>query len=999
MTKGVGSVGSPHACHTPPPMQKNRDSESRPAPRRREVSASQLEAQRSQRLFEVLMATTAELHCIIDGEHRIRFANAAFRQHWPAVAADEPGRSLVEVGFAGWQAQMHGCEVDQVLRTGEPVRGEVACATGADGEVRVFEYVMLPLGPAAGVAAEVGMTLREVTGARRAAGDAQFLAAMVRQLEGLDSEAQIMRQATAALGGQLGLHRCYFVECLAGGTQIVVGENWVRDKAPSLAGTLSMFDARGQEWCSWYFAGPGAFADVRRDPLTSHRAEYYESIQVRAYVVQPLKRDGHYSVVLAATDDRPRQWSAAEVQLIERLGAAVWPLIERARAQQRVREAESRLKVISDHLPGLVTYIGRDLCIHFNNRAAAEALGYHGGLCGVHLRTILGEEIYQQRLPFLERALAGETVRFQGPIHHHIEGLQVLDLTYIPDSDQAGRVRGVYVLGFDLTEHKRTREALASHSDRLRLLWACARVLLTTDDPDTMLHRLFSEIGGNLGADAFFNFVVDPSGKRLRLRSWRGISDAEASMLSQIGFHGGACGEVARTRRPVVRSIAAEGLGLCAYAGYPLVSGGQLLGTLGFASRTKESFSGDELEFIEILSHYVTAAYVRLELMASLRHADRRKDEFLATLAHELRNPLAPICAGLEVLRRVQERPAQAAEVIGVLERQASQMVRLINDLVDVSRITRGTLQLERRLVGLDTVLASAVETARPLIDAAGHELVVADARAAAVVLDADAGRLSQVFSNLLNNAARYTPDGGRIEVFVEVAGRSVTVAVRDNGEGIDPCMQEQIFEMFTQLNRSEKSVSQGLGIGLWLVRLLVRMHGGSIEVRSDGLGEGSEFRVTLPCVEAVVVEEESGEGVEMPQCLRVLVVDDGVAAADMLAMFLELEGFEVRTAYDGMQALEVAQELRPHVIFLDLGMPRLDGFEAARRIRQLPGCGRVILIALTGWGQDSDRRKTREAGFDYHLVKPIEPRLLREMLANLPPEQTGHFPGRRPAG
>jgi PAS domain S-box-containing protein len=946
------------------------------------------ETLRRQRLFDVVMATTSDCHCVVDGDCRITYANPAFLDLWRVTLAEALGKSFGDLGYEPWHAAMHGCEVAQVIRTREPVSGEVAI--NSFGIRVIHEYQLVPVLGVDGGVEEVCMTMRNISERRAAAEKAQFISNLAGQLEPLATEEEIIRHAVEALGRLLDVHRCYFVECVAGGTKIIVGENWVRDRAPTLAGTLSLFDAGGQEWCSWYFAGRGAFADVRCDPLTSHRASYYEAIQVSAYVVQPVKRDGHHTVVLAVTENRPRVWTADELGLLERVAGVVWPLVERARAVRQVAEAEQRMRLVSDHIPGVVNYIGRDLCVQFNNRACAAGFGFQAaGLEGVHMRTLLGEEIFQQRLPFLERVLAGEIVRFQGPVNHHVEGPQLLDLTYIPDFDPNGQVRGFYVLGFDVTEHKRTREALASRSDRQRLLWACARVLLTTEDPDTMLHRLFSEIGGNLGADAFFNFVVENPGKTLRLRSWRGISDAEAQMLSQIGFNGGACGEVARTCRPVVRSVATEGLGLCAYAGYPLISDGQLLGTLGFASRTKQAFSSDELEFIEILSHYVTAAYVRLELMANLRETDRRKDEFLATLAHELRNPLAPICTGVEVLRKVQDNPQQAREIIGVIERQAVLMVRLIDDLVDVSRITRGNLQLETAVVDLGGILASALETARPLIDSGGHQ-VVAPENLGEILLNADAGRLSQVFSNLLNNAARYTPDGGRIELLVDACAESVSVTVRDNGEGIAPEMQERIFEMFTQVSRSGKSATEGLGIGLGLVRLLVQMHGGSIQVHSDGLGEGSEFRVTLPRVMQECVPATAQSVAVVPRSLRVMVVDDGVSAADMLAMFLELEGFEVRTAYDGLQALEVAAQLQPQVVFLDLGMPRLDGFQTARRIRQLPGCAKVTLIALTGWGQDSDRRRTKEAGFDYHLVKPIEPRMLREMLANLPLEQKG---------
>jgi len=924
---------------------------------------------------------------MFDSEHRLSYANAAFLGLWGISLDDAYGLGLAELGYEPWHAEMHCCEIDQVMRTKEPLNGELAFRGTALTESRVYEYRMAPIVAPGGEVEGVGVTLRDITERKRSSERALRIARLGDQLAQLASEDEVMRHAAASVGQLLGAHRCYFVDCLDGGSRIAVSENWVRDKAPSLAGTLSLFDAGGADWCSWYFAGKAAVDDVRRDPGTQHRASQFEAIQVGSYLIQPVKRDGQQGIVMVVTENVPRTWTADDVAMLEAVAACVWPQVEHLRTRQRLEDAEGRLRLISDHIPGLIKYIGRDLCIHRDERTIGPVIGHAEATAqGPSLRAALGEESYHQRLPYLQQALAGKSVKFQGSSQHPVLGRQWFDVTYVPDRNAAGQVRGLYALEFDVTEHLRTCDALASQSERLRLLWACARVLLTTDDPDTMLHRLFSEIGGNLGADAFFNFVVESPGKTLRLRSWRGISDAEADMLSQIGFNVGACGEVARTRRPVVRSVAADGLGLCAYAGYPLISDGHLLGTLGFASRTKEAFTPDELEFIEILSHYVTAAYVRLELMASLREADRRKDEFLATLAHELRNPLAPICTSVEVLRHLKNTPEQTAEIIGIIERQALQMVRLIDDLVDVSRITRGKMQLTRTMADLGAILGSAIETAMPLIDRGGHQLI-ASQDFGTIRLNADPGRLSQVFSNLLNNAARYTPDGGRIEVLVERSPESVTVAIRDNGDGIDPAMQEQIFEMFTQLSRSGKSATEGLGIGLGLVRQLVEMHAGSIQVFSAGLGQGSEFRVTLP-LEPAAPPAPSGSAstpsLPPTQINKVLVVDDGVPAADMLAMFLELEGYQTRTAYDGLEALAVAAEMRPQVVFLDLGMPRLNGFDTARRIRQLPGCRDLILIALTGWGQDSDRRKTQQAGFDHHLVKPIEPRLLREMLANL---------------
>ncbi len=370
-------------------------------------------------------------------------------------------------------------------------------------------------------------------------------------------------------------------------------------------------------------------------------------------------------------------------------------------------------------------------------------------------------------------------------------------------------------------------------------------------------------------------------------------------------------------------------------------------------------------------------------LQESLRDADRRKDEFLATLAHELRNPLAPIRTGLELMRLIQDEPEAMEETRATMERQTQQLITLVDDLLDVSRITRGKLDLRKCRVSLSDVIQSAVEASRPFIDDAGHQLTVVPCDSQ-IHLDADPHRLAQVVSNLLNNASKYTPDGGRIRLSCESSNGSVAISVEDNGIGIPADMRDCIFEMFAQIDRPMEKGYTGLGIGLTLVKRLVEMHGGSIDVHSEGAGQGSRFRVTLPIVQepAVVPDEPvtapEGEGTG----LRVLVVDDSQPAADMLGKVVRMLGNEVRIAYDGLQAVEAAAEYRPDIILMDLGMPRMTGYEAARRIREYAWGGDITMVALTGWGQESDRQRTADAGFDRHLVKPADPAQLQRLFS-----------------
>jgi two-component system CheB/CheR fusion protein len=369
----------------------------------------------------------------------------------------------------------------------------------------------------------------------------------------------------------------------------------------------------------------------------------------------------------------------------------------------------------------------------------------------------------------------------------------------------------------------------------------------------------------------------------------------------------------------------------------------------------------------------------------ALRDADRRKDEFLATLAHELRNPLAPIRNGLHVMRLSGNESDTIAEARTMMERQVDQMVRLVDDLLDVSRITRNKLELRMLRIELSVVVQSAIETSRPLIEQGRHSLSVA-LPSEPVYLEGDAVRLAQVFSNLLNNSAKYTEPGGNISLTAELRPGEVWVRIKDNGLGIPADALPRIFEMFSQVDRNLERAQGGLGIGLTLVRSLVEMHGGAVAAHSDGPGQGSEFIVRLPMVEQEQADPESqvpgADSAEATQRRRILVVDDNRDSAISLGMMLKIMGNEIRTAHDGLAAIDAAAKFLPDIILLDIGLPKLNGYEACRLIREQPWSQGMMIVALTGWGQDEDRRRSAEAGFNHHLVKPVDIGVLQTLLA-----------------
>ncbi|WP_374565974.1 ATP-binding protein [Ideonella sp.] len=376
----------------------------------------------------------------------------------------------------------------------------------------------------------------------------------------------------------------------------------------------------------------------------------------------------------------------------------------------------------------------------------------------------------------------------------------------------------------------------------------------------------------------------------------------------------------------------------------------------------------------------------RFKAEAALADADRRKDEFLATLAHELRNPLAPIRNALQMMQMTADHEVHA-DAHGIIERQLRQMVHLVDDLLDVSRISQGKVELRREHVDLVSAIQAAIETSKPLIAAGRHELTVRLPAPGTLIVNADLTRLTQIIANLMNNAAKYTPERGRINVSAERDGEQAVIRVRDSGIGIPRDMLPRVFDLFAQVDRSLERSQGGLGIGLALVRKLVGMHGGTAEADSDGANLGCTFTVRLPIVHAPADTNAEAAGAPLQGVasdVRVLVVDDNIDSAQSMSQLLMMLGYHTRTAHDGLEAVRVANAYQPQAVILDIGLPKLSGLDAARRIREQAWGQRALLIALSGWGQDEDRQKTHQAGFDHHFVKPVDVDALIHVLAEV---------------
>ena len=396
-----------------------------------------------------------------------------------------------------------------------------------------------------------------------------------------------------------------------------------------------------------------------------------------------------------------------------------------------------------------------------------------------------------------------------------------------------------------------------------------------------------------------------------------------------------------------------------------------VIGQRDYSLRARKTTDDEIGELVDSFNALLAETGRRAE---ALREADRRKDEFLATLAHELRNPLAPLRNALEILRMPESNSAMREKARQMMDRQLAQMVRLVDDLLDVSRITTGKLAIRKALLEVQAAIRDGIETVRPYVESRNHTLEV-QLPSQPLCIEGDRTRLAQVFANLVHNAAKYTEPGGYITVSAAQEGDEAVVRVRDNGIGLAPESLDAIFDMFVQVDRSLERAQAGLGVGLTLSRQLVTLHGGTISARSEGAGKGSELIVRLPTAGASLETSRTRarDGAAAPR-RRILLADDNTDFASSLAAVLEARGHEVRVAHDGAEALAAAAGFNPDFAFLDIGMPKVHGYEVARRLRDMPATAECVLVAVTGWGQEDDRRRAREAGFDRHLVKPVDP-------------------------
>ena len=510
-----------------------------------------------------------------------------------------------------------------------------------------------------------------------------------------------------------------------------------------------------------------------------------------------------------------------------------------------------------------------------------------------------------------------------------------------------------------------------------QLLDICHELARTHGREEILLQRVAERAGQLLAADAVGVLLLDET--RLVLRSSAGAAPALFGESGPAEIQRGLAAAL-KTSEAVVLP---DATGDRAAAVLPLRAGWQVIGVLALARPARRPFSGDDVGIVTRFAAHAATALENARLYRQVREADRRKDDFLARLGHELRNPLAPIVNALYLLERVGEGGPRGPQLRAIMARQIRHLARLVDDLLDVSRIRLGKLMLQAQPLDLREVARRSFEALLLSPPAEGHDVVL-DVGAEPVVVVGDAARLEQVVDNLLHNAVKYTPRGAPIRLGVEAVGNEACLWVRDRGIGIAPEMLPHVFQLFTQAERSLHRSQGGLGLGLALVRALVERHGGTVTGESAGLGHGSQFIVRLPLCTTAPAPAARDAGARGTRPSRILLLEDDPDAQQTLRAVLELEGHRVEVAREGVAALELAATFRPEFVLIDLGLPGLDGFEVARRLRAAGDPAKICLVALTGYGQPADRERTREAGFDSHLVKPVVPAQLVELIARV---------------
>ena len=918
-----------------------------------------------QALTAAILATALDCIITMDSRGLVVEFNPAAERTFGYRRAEVIGRPLAELIIPERLRERHRQGLARYLATGEgPVLGRriELSALRSDGSEFPVELAITRLD--AGREPLFTAYLRDISERARGEQLRNLRLAVTQQLakagDAASAGREVVRVVCEHLGWDYGAF--WWVERAAG--KLRCHATWASSQTEAFDRASRAREFRRGEGLPgrvWERAQATWLEDVQAD-ANFPRAAAAAAAGLRSAFACPISVGGEAIGVLEFFTRRLQEPDAELLETMATLAAQTGQFVERRLAEDRLRESEARFRALMDQAPFSMQIFSPDGGTLRVNPAWSA-------LWGVTLEQISDYNVLADAqleakgvAPYLRRAFAGEPVAIP-PIRYdpnetlpertrHADPARYVAAVAYPLKDEVGHVREVVLVHEDITARRRAEEALRESEEKLRLLADTIPQLAWMARPDGHIfwyNRRWYEYTGTTVEEMEgwgWQSVHDPAVLPQVLERWRS-SIAHAEPFDMVFPLRGADGAF----RPFLTRV------------NPLrdAKGGVLY---WFGTNTDIS----ELKRME----------------EALREADRRKDEFLAMLAHELRNPLAPIVNCLQLLKVGSLEPAMAQRTRDVMERQVQQLVRLVDDLLDVSRVVRGKIELAPEPLELAAVIARAVETAQPFLDARRHRLEISLA-AEPLFVRGDAVRLAQVVANLLNNAAKYTEPDGRIVVRTAARGDEALLSVEDNGAGIAPELLARVFEPFVQGEQAGSGSQGGLGIGLTLAKTLVELHGGRVEAHSDGFGKGARFTIRLPRLAERGGAEAAPRAAHLMRAdaaRRVLVVDDNRDAADTLAALLRVSGHDVRVAYDGGAALAVGKAEPPDVVFLDIGMPGMDGYETARRLRAMPQTARAMLVALTGWGQEEDQRRSAAAGFDRHLVKPAEPAALQAILS-----------------
>ena len=772
---------------------------------------------------------------------------------------------------------------------------------------------------------------------------------------------------------------------------------------------------------SWNAAATRIFGHAQADAIGQPielliPAELHDEEQRILEKVRRGERVDHFETIRMTKEGRqfPVSLSVSPVRDATGTVFAVSEVARDIEAQKGGERASSQLAAIVESSDDAVVSKSLEGIIQSWNAGAERIFGYTADeIIGKHITTIIPAELQDEERTIIDRIRTGERIEHFDTIRLGKNGRRIaVSLTVSPIRDPRGTIIGASKIARDITDRQRahreiheSRHKLASEASALARLSEASTRLWESKNLATGLDEILSTVMALADSTKGNIQLLNPGRNTLSIVAQEGFDAGFLATFEHMSAEdrGASCGRALTARRPVIIEDVladetyapfhevARAAGYRAVVSVPLFGAdGSKLGAISVHFPNPHRPTEAQMRRLQVYCRQASDFIQRIglehtlrEREAALRDADRRKDEFLALLAHELRNPLAPILYAVSALRHPAATAEQKDRSYDVVERQVAHMSRLLDDLLDISRITLGTVALKKEPTSLATAIETSIETAQPFIDAKRHELTI-DLPGHPVLFEADPVRLAQIFSNLLINAAKYTTRGGHIELSATNGDGQVIVSVRDSGIGIAAEMMPKIFNLFSQAQPALGRTEEGLGVGLTMVRALVELHGGTIEARSEGIGHGSEFIVRLPVGQLSQSPEEpiNGKSMAPSRPLRVLVVDDNRDAADSCAMMLKFSGHQVETAYNGTRALQVGESFRPHVVLLDIGLPDINGYEVARRIRDSAWGAELPLVAVTGWGKEEDRERAYAAGFDHHLTKPVVPEAVESVVS-----------------